>query len=170
VRDRAAFEARYGTGRPVAGEYSGQFNNAGERVTVVNGSGATVIDFTYGTLPPWPTTPDGSGVSLEVINPKGNLNMPFNWHPSAVMGGSPGLPNPVPAPVLELDATDPSLLHLWFNGRGGCRYTIYSRDSLSSGSWQVFQQVTQLIDDQPVEIGIPLTNRLSSRFFRVSTP
>ncbi len=170
VKNRAAFEARYGSGRPVAGEYSGQFNNAGERVAVVNGSGATIIDFTYGTTLPWPTTPDGNGVSLEVINPKGNLNMPFNWHPSAVTGGSPGLPNPVPAPALELDASDPNLLRLWFNGRGGSRYTVHSRTSLSSGTWQVFQQVPQLIDDQPVEIGIPLTNTPSARFFRVSTP
>lgn len=171
VRNRSAFEARYGTGRPIAGEYSGQFDNAGERVTVVNASGATVFDFTYGTLLPWPTTADGSGVSLEVINPKGNLNMPYNWHPSAVMGGSPGFANPVPAPALELEETsDPSLLHLWFDGRGGSRYTVYSCNSLSGGSWQVFAQVAQLIDDQPVLIGIPLTNIYSSRFFRVSTP
>jgi hypothetical protein len=170
VKNRAAFEARYGTGRPVAGEYSGQFNNAGERVTVADGSGATIVDFTYGTLLPWPTAPDGSGVSLEVINPKGNLNMPFNWHPSAVMGGSPGLPNPVPAPTLEVDAFDPFTLRLWFNGRGGSRYTVHSRDSFSSGSWQVYQQVPQLIDDQPVEISVPLTNTSSARFFRVSTP
>lgn len=170
VRNRAAFEARYGTGLPVAGEYSGQFNNAGERVTVVDGQGATLIDFTYGTTLPWPTTPDGSGVSLEVINPRGNLNMAANWHPSAVAGGSPGTPNPVPAPTLALDTTDPSLPRIYFDGRGGAAYTVYFRDSLSSGSWQVWQRVSQLLDDQPVEISVPLTNPPPARFYRVSTP
>jgi hypothetical protein len=170
VKNHAAFEARYGTGLPVAGEYSGQFNNAGERVTVVGGNGATLIDFTYGTTLPWPTLPDGSGMSLEVINPQGNLNMPANWRPSAVIGGSPGKPNPVPAPTLAMDASDPNLMRLYFNGRGGSAYTVFYRDSLSSGSWQVWQQVSRLIDDQPVEISVPLTNAPSSRFYRVSTP
>jgi hypothetical protein len=170
VRNRAAFEARYGTGLPVVGEYSGQFNNAGERVTVVDGQGATLIDFTYGTTLPWSTTPDGSGVSLEVIDPRGNLNMPANWHPGVVIGGSPGEPNPVPAPTLAVDAAEPDLLRIFFDGRGGSAYTVYFRDSFSSGSWQVWQQVSRLFDDQPVEISVPLTNAPSSRFFRVSTP
>jgi hypothetical protein len=69
-----------------------------------------------------------------------------------------------------MDASDPSQMRLSFNGRGGSAYTVYYRNSLSSGSWQVWQQVSRLIDDQPVEISVPLTNAPSSRFYRVSTP
>jgi hypothetical protein len=170
VKNRAAFAARYATNLTVAGEYSGQFSNGGERVTAVDGNGATLIDFTYGTVLPWPTGSDGTGTSLEVINPQGNLNLPSNWHPSISIGGSPGQPNPVPAPVLQFDASDPALPRIYFSGRGGSAYSIYSRDSLSSGSWQVWQKTPRLIDDQPVEITGLLTNAPSSRFFRVSTP
>jgi hypothetical protein len=170
VKNRAAFEARYGPALPVAGEYSGQLNNAGERVTAVDRSGATLLDFTYGTRPPWPTPPDGTGWSLEVINAQGNLNMAANWHPSATAGGSPGKPNPVPAPVLECDGSEPDLLRLYFTGRGGSPYTVQFRASLLFGDWQVLQQVPRLIDDQPVEITIPLTDAPAIRFYRVSTP
>jgi len=69
-----------------------------------------------------------------------------------------------------MDGSDPALMRIYFNGRGGSGYTVYFRDSLSTGSWQVLQQVPRLIDDQPVEIGIPLTNAPASRFYRVSTP
>ncbi len=170
VKNQAAFEARYGPGLPVAGEYAGQLDNAGERVTAVDGNGVTLIDFTYGTEPPWPTTPDGSGVSLEVINPQGNLNMPANWHPSVGLGGSPGLPNPVPAPILVIDLSDPTVPCIYFNGRGGAAYTVYFRESLTTGTWQVLQRLGPLLDDQPVEVAVPMTYAVPDRFFRISTP
>jgi hypothetical protein len=170
VKNRAAFEARYGKANLVAGEYSGQLDNAGERITAVDSKGTILIDFTYGTLPPWPTSTDGNGFSLEVIDPKGNLNMPSNWHPSAFIGGSPGTANPVPRPILQIAGSDPGWLHLRFEGRGGSSYTAYYRDSFSSGGWQVLQRVTKLIDDQPVTVTIPLSNAPPYRFYQIATP
>jgi hypothetical protein len=170
VKDLGAFQYRYGAGLPIAGEYTGQLDNAGERITMVDRLGATLIDFTYGTGVPWPTIADGGGPSLEVIDPQGNLNLPPNWHASALPGGSPGKPSPVPAPSLEILPPDSGLMRVRFNGRGGAGYTVLYRDSLTSGDWQVFQRLPTLREDQAVEITIPVPGAASSYFYRVSSP
>src|SRR6185369_15068423 len=43
VKNRAAFESRYGTGWPIAGEYTGQLDNSGERITVLGPMQETVL-------------------------------------------------------------------------------------------------------------------------------
>jgi hypothetical protein len=170
VKDRAAFQYRYGAGLPIAGEYTGQLDNAGERVTIVDRLGAMLVDFSYGTGVPWPTIADGGGPSLEVIDPQGNLNLPPNWHASAFTGGSPGKPSPVPAPSLEILPPDSGLVRVRFNGRGGASYTVLYRDSFTGSDWQVFQRLPTLREDQDVEITIPVLGAESSYFYRVSSP
>lgn len=91
VRARAQFTARYGSGIRLAnGTFAGGFSSTGEAVTVVDASGATVIDFTYGTSGQWPTRPDGLGSTLECIDPSGDLGDPSNWRASSEWLGSPG--------------------------------------------------------------------------------
>lgn len=91
VNDLTAFEARYGVGYPVAGEYSGKFSDSGERVTLVDSFDQVIHDFEYSDTTPWPTGADGDGPSLEVVNLNGSLNDPGNWRISATIGGSPGV-------------------------------------------------------------------------------
>ena len=47
VSDETAFEAAYGTGFPIAGAYTGQLDNAGERIELQDAVGQTVLDFQY---------------------------------------------------------------------------------------------------------------------------
>ena len=54
VRNREAFESRYGTGRNIAGQYGGKLSNAGERIALVDASGTTIESFAYDSLTPWP--------------------------------------------------------------------------------------------------------------------
>ncbi len=170
VKNRVAFETRYGTGLPIAGEFGGRFDNAGEHVRLVNADGLTLRDFTYGTLPPWPGAADGSGPSLEVIDPGGNLSLATNWRASISNNGSPGLANPQPPIAMEASSPEPGQLRLTFNGRAGSGYTLYVRDDLWLGIWQPFQQGAALPSDQTVEIHLPLPNKPVTRFFQVTIP
>jgi len=91
VKNVAAFEARYGTGLPVAGAYPNSLDNAGERIVLAAG-GTAVRDFTYDDASPWPKTPDGQGPSLVLCDPLANPDhgVAANWRASAVIGGTPG--------------------------------------------------------------------------------
>lgn len=94
VKNRQAFEARYGTGINVAGEYGGNLNNGGEQLRLVDAANGQIQDFTYddepGTTPPWPVAADGGGYSLTVRRVTGNYNLPSNWRASHLLHGTPG--------------------------------------------------------------------------------
>ncbi len=93
VKNLAAFRQRYGTGynAKIAGEYAKNFDNNGETVALRrNGLPAlTVKQFIYNDKAPWPTTADGTGASLILINPASNPdhNVASNWTASALPGG-----------------------------------------------------------------------------------
>jgi hypothetical protein len=95
VSNPAAFTNRYPAVH-VDGVYTGKLSNSGETLTLVHVTGAPIFSVNYGTRPPWPSSPDGTGFSLVPVNP--NLNPdpanPLNWRASAVIGGSPGADDP----------------------------------------------------------------------------
>ena len=94
VRTRAAFEARYGPGLPIAGEFTDltSLSNSGERLALIGPAG-TIRDFDYDDLAPWPTVADGGGASLLLINPTANPahGTAANWRASFDRGGTPGV-------------------------------------------------------------------------------
>jgi hypothetical protein len=92
VKNLDAFEARYGFGLPIAGEYTGRLSNAGEHIKLVDAGGETLLEFTYGTQAPWPALADGSGPSLEIIDVTADPALGENWQVSNLDGGSPGSP------------------------------------------------------------------------------
>lgn len=95
VRNRAAFEARYGTGINVLGEYlTDGFSNSSETITLLDVTGAIIQSFTYQDA--WFPTTDGPGWSMVVgddaaIAP--DLNSPSAWAISCQVHGNPGAPN-----------------------------------------------------------------------------
>jgi hypothetical protein len=92
VRNQAAFEYRYSTGLPIAGEFSGNLDNSGERIQLVSATGAVLSDFTYSDTAPWPTQADGAGYSLVLRNPASlpDPSLPQNWRASLAVRGNPG--------------------------------------------------------------------------------
>lgn len=84
-----AFNQRYGF-MPF-GEYEGQLDNKGEKITVVNAVGDTIINIDYKDNDPWPTSADGIGFSLvpSVIQIGADWNNASNWRSSALINGSP---------------------------------------------------------------------------------
>lgn len=104
VKNLAAFTARYGSGRPIAGVYGGNLDNGGERIRLDDGMGEKILDFDYNNS--WYPSTDGLGFSLVIVNE----NAPWNtwdekesWRPSGREHGSPGQDDPAPfnvSPVL----------------------------------------------------------------------
>jgi hypothetical protein len=97
VRNRAAFEALYGTGVRVLGEYGGPtgsaLDNSGETITLVDFGDGVIQSFVYNDAMTWPQEPDGIGNSLVIVDRLANLdtwNEPTGWRASFDSGGSPG--------------------------------------------------------------------------------
>jgi CotH kinase protein/Lamin Tail Domain/Fibronectin type III domain len=92
--DAARFQVTYGFAP--AGVYTGTLSNGGETVTLVDSTGVTVIDSVkYTDRDPWPTTTDGTGPSLELIDPTADNANPVDWAASTATGGTPGAANSV---------------------------------------------------------------------------
>ena len=103
VRNQAAFEERYGTGLPVAGEWGNpadpdggsKLSNGGEQFVITGNDGGTILDFTYSDDFGWPQEPDGQGASL-VLNDPNSLpdhNLGTSWRASLTHLGTPGVPH-----------------------------------------------------------------------------
>jgi hypothetical protein len=84
-----SFNIRYGF--MPNGEYEGQLDNNGERISLVNSVGDTLISVKYGDNDPWPTSPDSLGFSLvpAVNGFLADWNDGKNWRASSKIGGSP---------------------------------------------------------------------------------
>ncbi|HUF60985.1 MAG TPA: lamin tail domain-containing protein [Verrucomicrobiales bacterium] len=93
VLNRDAFEALYGTGIPVAGEFAGgtRLNNGGETLKLEDASNNTVFEISYDDQEPWPAAADGQGSSLSLRRAEVGTNPedPASWIASSA-NGSPG--------------------------------------------------------------------------------
>jgi len=103
VKNRAAFESRYGAAARVAlgsdpltpdadsvlGEYGGRLDNGGETITLQDNRGVIISQFAYQDETPWPTASDGEGPSLQRIDPSNDPNLPASWR-AGDRDGTPG--------------------------------------------------------------------------------
>lgn len=97
ARNAAAFASKY-PGVTLHGTYTGQLDNAGEKLALSHALGTPIFSVTYDDRPPWPVTPDVADFSLVQRNP-GVSQAPDNgnrWRASANPGGSPGAADPAP--------------------------------------------------------------------------
>lgn len=91
----AAFATQY-PGVSIAGHFGGSLDNGGERLALKDPGGATIVAVVYDDgqdLNLWPTSPDGGGFSLEIVDPAGDPSSPLNWKPSNAAKGTAGLAN-----------------------------------------------------------------------------
>ena len=109
-----AFQTHYGLDTSVAiiGPYIGGLNDFSEQIALRRpdnpslGVAPMVVrdSLTYFDFNEWPTSPDGTGPSLERIDPLDVANVPSNWG-SGSPGGTPGAANSIaqlPVPALSL--------------------------------------------------------------------
>ena len=90
VSDLAGFQSGYGTGIRVAGEYSGNLSNGGERIVLSLPSplDAAILRFEYSDA--WYPATDGDGSSLAINDPlvqPAALSQSENWHPGTPSPG-----------------------------------------------------------------------------------
>lgn len=93
VNNRPAFEFRYGSGLPVAGQYMPmQLDNDGEEVKLEDPLNNTILAFWYDDDDDlgWPDIADGNGMSLEIVDSDGDYDLAANWRASTVVHGTPG--------------------------------------------------------------------------------
>jgi hypothetical protein len=96
AKNTTAFEARYGDSIPIAGVYSGNLSNSGERLVLVDGSGQTIHDFTF-LDDDWIPAADGIGYSMVVVDSNAATSAwgtQAGWRRSASIHGSPGVADP----------------------------------------------------------------------------
>src|SRR5262249_24989492 len=94
VKNRSAFESRYGLGLNIAGEYAGELSDSGEGIRLLGALGGVVQDFAYSG---WYPLTDGLGFSLVIVNDHGPLeawSQKEGWRASGSPGGSPGTTDP----------------------------------------------------------------------------
>ena len=113
VEDAIAFEAAYGPGLPIVGEFKGSLDNGGELIQLVrednNGMREAVNEVRYDDDLPWPIAADGTGPSLQLMDWRQDNRRVANW--MAVTNGigyTPGRSNSVPAALPDFPA-------LWVN-------------------------------------------------------
>ena len=156
VENQAAFEQRYGTSVRVLGQWTGRLSNGGETLTLTDSAGSVIQSFAFqdGDDPgeeAWPTSPDGGGPSLVVVDTAGNYEDGNNWRASSTIHGTPGADESPALPgdynfdhvVDQLDravwrATFGSSSDLRADGNGDGRvdiadYTVW-RDNLGASS------------------------------------
>ena len=91
VDNLSAFETRYGSDLPVAGQWRGGLSNRSETVTLTVGT-ELIQQFTYSDQ--WHPETDGRGASLEIADANdsnlGRWSLATGWRTSIKPGGSPG--------------------------------------------------------------------------------
>ena len=95
ARDVARFKRRHAD-VPSVLDASFEFNLSakGEMISLYDASGRLVDFVEYDDGKGWPSSADGEGFSLELIDPVGvDRNDPFSWVSSAEVGGTPGRAN-----------------------------------------------------------------------------
>jgi hypothetical protein len=108
VKNTAAFTARYGSGLPIAGQFTGNLDNDGERIQLLDTTGEEILDFSYDD--DWYPITDGLGFSLVVVDEAAEpdaWDRKSQWRASGALGGSPGNAEPSAtaiAPVLITEA------------------------------------------------------------------
>jgi len=94
VNNIKAFEMRYGSGLPIAGQWEDgdRLANGGEQIKLSFGGGDPLIEFNYDDTDPWPEMADGSGPSMVLmnLNIQSDYGAPESWKPSISLEGTPG--------------------------------------------------------------------------------
>ena len=108
VKDKTAFASRYANWSEinVAGEFHvpvDSLSNGGERLTLKDGLGRTILSFEYDDA--WCPTTDGLGFSLVISDenaPPDSWERKTGWRASATTDGSPGADDPSVSEIPEV--------------------------------------------------------------------
>ena len=102
VAHQAAFESRYGTNTvSIAGVFTNNLDNAGERLVLEGPVREPILDFSYDD--DWYPITDGLGFSLVIVNENNpalsSWGLKESWRPSGTLNGSPGRNDSAPPAI-----------------------------------------------------------------------
>lgn len=101
VKSLANFSLRHPNATSsVAGEYTGQLNNAGDTLVLTGPNGEAIQNFTFNNA--WYKASDGYGFSLVAVDPNASndaWSTAAQWRNSAFDGGSPAAADVVPSTI-----------------------------------------------------------------------
>jgi len=104
VANQAAFELRYGNALPVVGEFTGNLDNGGEQLQIIDAVGENILEFSY--RDDWYPQTDGAGYSLVLLDPAAtpvtDFDEAISWGISADLGGDPGASSPTTSMTYEI--------------------------------------------------------------------
>ena len=93
-KDAAAFESQFPEVTNFIGDFGFGLSGGGELLRLFDSNEQLVDKVEYNDISPWPTEPDGTGPTLELINPSLENDMASNWAASNG-NGTPGEINSV---------------------------------------------------------------------------
>ena len=103
-RDTSAFRLEFPDAGPIAGNFDFGLGGDGDQVRLFTPFGLLADSVAYSDTDPWPTAPDGSGATLELMNPQLDNGNPAHWLASFDCG-TPGTANSVYENLLLGDVT-----------------------------------------------------------------
>lgn len=162
---------------------SGFLGNGGAPIVISNSLGAVVDTVNYDDAAPWPTAPDGTGPSLELIDAATDNNLGTNWRASTTTTGktysnvaifaSPGVYNTPAFATVNYSVRSQSVAEtasqvtvtLALSGVGGTQGTVeayVSSGSAQAGADYTFAPTTLTIPAgavaTPITFNIPVLN------------
>ena len=89
-RDKSAFTSQFPDLTNFIGDLGFLFSSEGDQVRLFDHNGLLVDKVEYDDEDPWPTAPDGSWPTLELIHPSLDNALAESWTASKGNGGTPG--------------------------------------------------------------------------------
>jgi hypothetical protein len=169
VKSLTAFEKRYGPELPVAGEFTGNFSNSGENVTVVDAEDQTLIAFSYDDDAPELKSADGSGPSLIAVDTNDDPTQESYWKTSPQTGGSPGEhPEGQANPGLKLTMLlEEETVFIECLVPDKEDYGLYSSQNLGNPLWDLVSTKKTVEPDGKLGFEIPVLKEIPIRFFQI---
>ena len=93
-RDLTKFQSLFPDVNNISGDFDFGLSGNGELIQLLDKNGKLIDSLTYDNQPPWPIEPDGTGSTLELINPSLENSIAANWIAS-VKYGTPGKQNSI---------------------------------------------------------------------------
>jgi hypothetical protein len=116
---------------------SGGLSNDGETISLMHPSGQVIDTVTYDDVEPWPTAPDGSGPTLELVDDNSDNTLATSWQASLANGGTPKALNSVSAidatTWLTISVASNNTVLTWNAVTGAIGYNIYRSTTPYSG-------------------------------------
>jgi hypothetical protein len=136
ARNPTEFQSVYGNGFQIVanGYANANLSNGGELVTLLGPFGETLQSFTFDDSAPWPTSPDGAGRTLVIIDPLADPTSATNWRASYYNGGSPGRDDlPMPGDYLVDGIVNDADFTAWKSAFGTTPLAGHSADGNGDG-------------------------------------